>query len=489
MSISFEVIHKDIMGRLGKLKVGDKTVRTPLLLPVINPHIQLIKPEELAKLGVEALITNAYIFSKSEDFRDRALTEGLHKVLNFDGVIMTDSGAFQHAVYGDIDFTNVETVKFQRAIGSEIIVPMDIATGPDKTHDEAEAELNTTMARLKEALTIIDDGHLCAPVQGGIHTDLRKRAGREVRELNIAFCPIGAVVPLMESYRYRELVDVVMAAKSELSPSSCIHLFGAGHPSMFALAVAMGCDVFDSAAYALYAREDRYMTPQGSYKLAELNELPCACEVCRTHTAEELRKMPQSERMRLLAYHNLYVTLAEISRIRQAILDGTLWELVDERCRNHPRLLEGYRELLRYNAELEKSDSLTKRRFFYRGSESCLRTEVIRYHEMTKRLPCGKTALITFDGKVRGSPESYESVFLFKPPFGPYLAELGETFPIGQSDIPEVWDDDMIKAGCRGIVNLIEANPDTVFSISCAEGLRDLLTKELSVVAARYGYV
>ena len=149
MSISFEVIHKDIMGRLGKLKVGDKTVRTPLLLPVINPHIQLIKPEELAKLGVEALITNAYIFSKSEDFRDRALTEGLHKVLNFDGVIMTDSGAFQHAVYGDIDFTNVETVKFQRAIGSEIIVPMDIATGPDKTHDEAEAELNTTMARLK----------------------------------------------------------------------------------------------------------------------------------------------------------------------------------------------------------------------------------------------------------------------------------------------------------------------------------------------------
>ena len=107
---------------------------------------------------------------------------------------------------------------------------------------------------------------------------------------------------------------------------------------------------------------------------------------------------------------------------------------------------------------------------------------------MTKRLPCGKTALITFDGKVRGESD-YESVFLFKPPFGPYLAELGETFPIGQSEIPEVWDDDMIKAGCRGIVNLIEANPDTVFSISCAEGLRDLLTKELSVVAARYGYV
>jgi len=221
MSISFEVVHKDIMGRAGKLKVGDKIIKTPLLLPVINPHIQLIKPEEMQKLGVEALITNAYIFSKSEEFRERAIREGLHKVLNFSGVIMTDSGAFQQSVYGDVGFTNSETVNFQRSIGSEIIVPMDIATSPDKSFEEAEEELCVTMERIKEALTIIDDGHLCAPVQGGIHTELRKRAGKEVKDLNIVFCPIGAVVPLMESYRYKELVRVVMAAKSELSPFWC----------------------------------------------------------------------------------------------------------------------------------------------------------------------------------------------------------------------------------------------------------------------------
>ena len=483
MAINFEITHKDIMGRLGKLKVGDKTIKTPLLLPVINPHIQIITPAELEKMGVEALITNAYIFSKSREYRERALNEGLHSVLGFSGVIMTDSGAFQQSVYGDVDFSNSETVAFQRAIGSEIIVPMDIASPPDRTHEEAEEELGITMQRIREALQIIDDGHLAAPVQGGIHTDLRKRAGYEISELRNVFCPVGAVVPLMESYRYKDLVNVVMAAKSTISPSSCIHLFGAGHPSMFALAVAMGCDVFDSAAYALYAREDRYMTPQGSYKLAELNELPCACEVCRTHTAEELKKSGDKER--LLALHNMHVTLAEIARIRQAILEGTLWELVDERCRNHPRLYEVYLELLKYTKQLEKVDRITKRRFFYRGKESCLRTEVAAYHRNLQRIDAGERALILIDGK---KPSGHEKIFLFKAPFGPYPPELKETFPVGQSEMPGM-DDDMLRAGCRGLSILIESNPGTEFLISCTEESGQVIESELKELRERFTYV
>ncbi|HJK37193.1 MAG TPA: tRNA-guanine transglycosylase, partial [Methanocorpusculum sp.] len=100
MGIYFEVIHKDIAGRVGKLKVGDKTIRTPALLPVVNPHLQIIPPSEMKKMGVEGIITNAYIFSKSEEFRQQALERGLHDVLDFDGLIMTDSGSFQMSVYG-----------------------------------------------------------------------------------------------------------------------------------------------------------------------------------------------------------------------------------------------------------------------------------------------------------------------------------------------------------------------------------------------------
>ena len=55
---------------------------------------------------------------------------------------------------------------------------------------------------------------------------------------------------------------------------------GAGHPMIFALAVAMGCDLFDSAAYILYAEDDRLLMPNGTVKLENLHEMPCSCEVC-----------------------------------------------------------------------------------------------------------------------------------------------------------------------------------------------------------------
>jgi 7-cyano-7-deazaguanine tRNA-ribosyltransferase len=416
-----------------------------------------------SEMGVEALITNAYIFSQSRQFRERALQEGLHKVLDFDGVIMTDSGSFQLSVYGQVSVSNTETLSFQRDIKSDIWVPLDIPTSPASDRATAEQELGTTMDRLIEAKEVFGpDAPIAGPVQGGIFEDLRERAGRDVSDLGFSFCPIGAVVPLMESYRYRDLVSVVMAAKRALSPSACVHLFGAGHPSMFALATAMGCDLFDSAAYALYAKDGRYLTVHGSYKIAELMDLPCACAVCRSHSAEELCTAPDRERQ--LALHNLHVTLAEIARIRQAISDGTLWELVDERCRGHPQLLAGYRALLSHASALENHDRVSKRRFFYRGEESCLRTEVLRYQQQIRRLPLGKDVLVTFDG---GERDAFDTTLFFKPPFGPYPKELKETFPIGPSEIPE-WDEAMVRQGCRGIRILQDSHPDSRVTVSCS---------------------
>ena len=464
MGIAFESLSSDIAGRNGRLTVGTKTVKTPALLPVINPHLPVVTPKELQAMGIEALITNAYIISQSKQFRDRALNEGLHKVLDFNGVIMTDSGSFQLSVYGKVSITNTETLSFQRDIKSDIWVPLDIPTSPASDRKTTEQELAVTMQRLKEAKVVFgSNAPIAGPVQGGIFEDLRQRAGREVTDLGFSLCPIGAVVPLMESYRYRDLVSVVMAAKRTLSPSACVHLFGAGHPSMFALATAMGCDLFDSAAYALYAKDGRYLTVHGSYRISELVDLPCACTVCRSHTAEELRSTPDRER--LLAFHNLHVTLAEIARIRQAISDGTLWELVDERCRGHPQLLSGYRALLDHATELEVHDRVSKRRFFYRGDESCKRTEVLRYQQQLDRLPVGKNILIAFDG---GERDAFDTTLLFKPPFGPYPRELKETFPLGPSEIPE-WDEAMVRQGCRGIHFLQKYHPECRITVSCSQ--------------------
>ena len=142
---------------------------------------------------------------------------------------MTDSGSFQLSVYGQVSITNTETLSFQRDIKSDIWVPLDIPTSPASDWQTTEHELTITMQRLKEAKEVFGiDAPIAGPVQGGIFEDLRERAGREVTDLGFSFCPIGAVVPLMESYRYRDLVSVVMSAKRTLSPSACIHLFGTG---------------------------------------------------------------------------------------------------------------------------------------------------------------------------------------------------------------------------------------------------------------------
>ena len=195
MAITFEVLEKDIAGRIGRLKAGERTVRTPLLLPVINPHLQPVSPAEMKAMGAEGIITNAYIFSRSGEYRDEALARGLHDLLGFDGLIMTDSGSFQLSVYGDIAITNLETLEFQKAIGSDIHVPLDIPTPPDADRQQASAELAVTMARLREAKEVFGpDAPLAGPVQGGIFEDLRMKAGREAGDLGFSFCPIGAVV-------------------------------------------------------------------------------------------------------------------------------------------------------------------------------------------------------------------------------------------------------------------------------------------------------
>ena len=102
--MAFEIQERDLLARIGRLKTKSGTVETPLLLPVINPAVQPISPKTMGEtLGCEALITNAYIIKKH--FKEKALRTGIHRLLNFNGVVVTDSGAYQLLTYGDVDVT------------------------------------------------------------------------------------------------------------------------------------------------------------------------------------------------------------------------------------------------------------------------------------------------------------------------------------------------------------------------------------------------
>ena len=391
-NLNFEIKYKDARGRLGILKTPHGNIKTPALMPVIHPGKQTI---QVSDYGAEVVITNAYLIYKNKDLREIAENEGVHKLINFEGPIVTDSGSFQLSAYGDVQVTNQEIVEFQEKIGTDIGTSLDIPTPPSVKRERAERELEITLQRAAEALEVRNELMLNSVVQGSTYPDLRSQCALKLGEMDFEVHPIGAVVPLMESYRYEELVEVVMASVSHLPDSRPRHLMGAGHPMIFALAVAMGCDLFDSAAYILYAEDDRFLMPNGTLKLENLYEMPCSCEVCTTYTPDELRKLEKEERSKLIAIHNLLISFAEIRQIRQAIVEGSLWELVEQRCRAHPFLLEALRSLKNYTADLEKYDPAYKKSaFFYSGSESLNRPEVFRHLERLERIPTKTSVLL-----------------------------------------------------------------------------------------------
>ena len=455
----FEVRSYDGAGRVGELSVprADLTVETPALLPVVNPHVQGVPPSDLAdRFGAQILITNSYILHGSEDLREPALEQGIHDLLEFPGAIMTDSGSFQLAEYGDIDVTTREIIEFQREIGTDIATPVDIPTPPDVPREQATAEQETTQERLETAAGM-DTGEMLvsAPIQGSTYPDLREQAAREAAETGLGVYPIGAVVPLMNEYRYADLVEVVVATKRGLSEDAPVHLFGAGHPMMFALAAALGCDLFDSAAYALYARDDRYLTVHGTEHLEDITEFPCACAVCEEHAPADLQSAEESRRHRLLAEHNLSVSFGEMRRVRDAIRRGNLLELVEARARGHPRMLDGYRALLDHARQLEATDPVSKDAFFYLSADSPRRPEVLRHHERLARVDVDGELLVG-GGEI---DRFFDEYWRLVPPFGPVPPALSDVYPL-TAQMPDRLDTSAYEAAARGIAALMEANPD-----------------------------
>ncbi|MCD6237211.1 MAG: tRNA-guanine transglycosylase, partial [Thermoplasmata archaeon] len=129
--VEFEIKDRDAVGRIGILKTAHGKITTPALLPVINPNKTLIEPKEMKRLfGAEIVITNSYIIYNNKNLREKALSDGVHLLIDFDGAIMTDSGTFQSYVYNDIDVDPFEIVDFQRDIGSDIGTILDVFTTP-----------------------------------------------------------------------------------------------------------------------------------------------------------------------------------------------------------------------------------------------------------------------------------------------------------------------------------------------------------------------
>jgi 7-cyano-7-deazaguanine tRNA-ribosyltransferase len=479
--MSFEIREKDLLARIGKLQTKSGTVETPLLFPVINPIVQPISPRRIREeFGFEALITNAYILKKHS--QKQPAKNGLHSFLDFDGALMTDSGAYQILVYGDIEVTPKEIVEYQEQIGSDIATILDIPTGWKVTEYHARQTVDETLKRAKEFLTFKtrEDILWVGPVQGGKYLDLVAKSAREMGKLPFQIHALGSPTEVMERYRFDVLIDMIMTAKVHLPKEKPLHLFGAGHPFMFALAVASGCDFFDSAAYSLYAKEGRYMTEAGTCRLNELDYFPCACPKCVRATPKQIMELPPLEVQTFLAEHNLHACAAELKRIKQAIRDGRLWEHLEMRAHGHPALFEAVKKLKKYEDYVERHDPAVKNSgLFFFGSVGLARPEIVRHRKrlaerytppreakillllpQTRRKPFHKSQMSKdIIGQVHASekPNLFHACF-YSAPFGVVPAELDEVFPLSQHETVQTPDKETAEYVATQLAEYISRN-------------------------------
>ncbi len=456
--MKFEIKDRDAAARICRFTTKHGTVTTPNLMPVINPNKMLITPKEMKKLfGTEMVITNAFIINKDKKLRKKALDEGVHKLIDFDGPIMTDSGTFQSYIYGDVDVEPIEIVEFQRDIRSDVGTILDVFGTPNQTKKKAEQGMKETIKRAKQGVKLKGDMALACTIQGSIYPELRENCAKELSKIFPDFFPIGGVVPLMENQRYSDLVRCILSSKKGLDPSKPVHLFGAGHPLIFPLAVALGCDFFDSSAYAKYANDDRLIFYWGTEKLEDLTELPCSCPICLKHTASDLKKIDKKERAREIAKHNLFVSFTEIKKIRNAIANGNLWELVERRANSNPYLFEALKELrIKDNKDfLEQFEPTSKNKaLFYTGSQTIHRPIVHRCHNrlFSRYTSFFRDTVVFPEGKKPYSNYYSEQIkrvlkkgdinILIDSHLGPVPLELDEMYPFAQSVFPDTTDNE-----------------------------------------------
>jgi 7-cyano-7-deazaguanine tRNA-ribosyltransferase len=480
--IEFEIRDRDLLARIGRLKTKSGTVETPVFLPVINMAKQAVTPRELwTDFDCRMLITNAYIVKKQQG--EAAKKEGVHSLLDYPGVVMTDSGAYQILAYGKVDITPEEIVRFQEEICTDIATILDLPTGWKVSKKRAKYTVDETIRRAKEleGLKSRADIGWVGPVQGGRYLDLVAASAREMGELSFDVHALGSPTPVMEQYLFDLLVDMVLTAKMNLPHGRPFHLFGAGHPFMFALAVALGCDLFDSAAYSIFAREDRYLTEHGTARLQNLGYLPCSCSVCARRDPEDLAEMPKEERERELTRHNLYVSFSEMRRIKQAIVEGRLWEHLEMRSHGHPALLRALKRLGKYAEYIERHSPVVKKSgLFFFSSVGLARPEVIRYRKRllerysppegvkvlfllpdfgrrhTRRSRRHKRALEVACEKL-GVEKNDVHVCVYVPPFGVVPAELWDVYPLSHYEHAYPPDYETVEYVAQRVVEYVEA--------------------------------
>ena len=194
-------------------------------MPVIHPVKQTIPSKKIKEMGFDLVITNAYI--TRNNYSDEAEKNGIHKIIDFDGAIMTDSGGYQVLEYGDVKVSPLEMADFEKKILTDFAIPLDKPTGYGLAWKKAESYVNHTLKVSKKTLEDSENnGQIwIGPIQGGEHFDLVSKSTKSLVDIGFKMLALGSPVEFMESYEYKLLAQMIIAAKKQMPHYIPLHLF------------------------------------------------------------------------------------------------------------------------------------------------------------------------------------------------------------------------------------------------------------------------
>lgn len=305
-------------------------IQTPLFLPVYEIGNEYLNLDTLkTDFPLRGLITNAYFLYKQREIRKNIYPNYIKTLLDFKGLVVTDSGAFQ-ALSGKIILNNKKIIRFQTEIGADIISPLDLITGPGDNKTEAQKKMTATLKRIEQGLQICNPAILIGVQQGGKYLDLRRQAIKHLIQLEVEYIALGSLVPFFNKNHHLEFPIKVIREARDLAGNIPIHLYGAGDPLELPFYLYCGCDIFDSSSFIHYAISNYYMTPFGafpikSYGIKSLYD--CECPYC----AGDIPANPS-----LLAKHNLWIIYKVMKTATELKERGDLKNYCDEiALKNH----------------------------------------------------------------------------------------------------------------------------------------------------------
>ena len=356
-AVKYELIKtcKQTGARLGRPHTPHGVIETPIFMPVgTQATVKAMTPEELKEIGSQIILSNTYhlYMRPGHDLIERA--GGLHKFMNWDKPILTDSGGFQVFSLGPLRKIKEEGVEFrshldgskhflspekateiQNALGSDIIMAFDeCAPYPaDRQYVKNSLERTTRwLERCKAAHKYPEKQALFGIVQGGMYKDLREQSAKEITAIDLPGYAIGGLSVGEPKDMMYEVLDYTVPLLPEDKPR---YLMGVGSPDDLLEGVLRGIDMFDCVLPTRIARNGTAMTSQGKVVVRNASyaedftslDPECDCYTCKNYTKAYLRHLIKCNEIlgaRLLTIHNLRFLLKMMENVREAIKEDRL---------------------------------------------------------------------------------------------------------------------------------------------------------------------